>query len=83
MQGGRKQRSVGGGGGQELRLLCGFNQYTLLQNRDNSGLLGTPMFYSLKLGGGGGGGVAPAPPVEPPLLCLAHMIESQVWEGHR
>ena len=31
-----------GGGGQELRLLCGFNQYALLQNRDNSGLLGTP-----------------------------------------
>ena len=37
----------GGGGGEamlgrlELRLLCGFNQYKLLQNRDNSGLLGT------------------------------------------
>ena len=30
-----------GGGGRELRLLCGFNQYTLFQNRDNSGLLGT------------------------------------------
>ena len=30
------------GGGQELRLLCCFNQYALLQNRDNSGLLGTP-----------------------------------------
>ena len=29
-------------GGRELILLCGFNQYTLLQNRDNSGLLGTP-----------------------------------------
>ena len=29
-------------GGRELTLLCGFNQYTLLQNRDNSGLLGTP-----------------------------------------
>ena len=26
----------GGGGGRELRLLCGFNQYTLIQNRDNS-----------------------------------------------
>ena len=23
-------------GGRELRLLCGFNQYTLIQNRDNS-----------------------------------------------
>ena len=29
-------------GGRELTSLCGFNQYTLLQNRDNSGLLGTP-----------------------------------------
>ena len=68
-------------GGRELRLLCGFNQYTLLQNRDNGGLLGTPVYYSLKLGGGGGGGGdAPPPnahvggggappglPVEPPL----------------
>ena len=60
-----------GSGGQELRLLCGFNQYTLLQNRDNSGFLGTPVYYSLKLGGGGGGVAAPPlppPPVEPPLL---------------
>ena len=55
--GGRSNASVGG---QELRLLCGFNQYTLLQNRDNSGLLGTPVYYSLKLGGGGG---HDAPPV--------------------
>ena len=31
----------GEGGGRELRLLCGFNHYTLLQNRDNGGLLGT------------------------------------------
>ena len=46
----------GGGGGQELRLLCEFNQYPLLQNRDNSGVLGIPMYYSLKVAGGGGGG---------------------------
>ena len=44
-----------GGGGQELRLLCEFNQYPLLQNRDNSGVLGIPMYYSLKVGEGGGG----------------------------
>ena len=49
----------GGGGVQELRLLCGFNQYTLLQNRDNNELLGTSVYYSLKLGGGGG---MPPPP---------------------
>ena len=58
-------------------LLCGFHQYTLLQNKDSSGLLGTLVYYNLKLGGGrcppnaqvgGGGGAAPpAPPVEPPL----------------
>ena len=63
-------------GGRELTLLCGFNQYTLLQNRDNSGFLGTPVYCSLKLGGrcppnaqvgGGGGAPPPAPPVEPPL----------------
>ena len=46
-------------GGQELTLLCGFNQYTLLQNRDNTGLLGTPVYCSLKLGGEGGA-VAPS-----------------------
>ena len=65
-------------GGRELTLLCGFNQYTLLQNRDNSGLLGTPVYCSLKLGGdappmlklgGGGRPPPPAPPVEPPLIC--------------
>ena len=49
--------------GRELRLLCGFNQYTLLQNRDNTGLLGTPVYYSW--GGGGGAGGRPLPP--PPL----------------
>ena len=38
--GGRKQR-LGWGGGQELRLLCGFN---LLHNS------GTLVYYSLKLG---------------------------------
>ena len=61
-------------GGRELTLLCGFNQYTLLQNRDNSGLLGTPVYCSLKLGGRcppnaqvGGAASPPAPPVEPPL----------------
>ena len=62
-------------GGRELTLLCGSNQYTLLQNRDNSGLLGTPLYCSLKLGGGdappmlklGGQPPPPAPPVEPPL----------------
>ena len=64
-------------GGQELTLLCGFHQYTLLQNRDNSGLLGTLVYYSLKLGpqcsiklgGGGGGGRPPCPPCgAPPVL---------------
>ena len=37
--------------------------YTLLQNRDNSGLLGTPEYCSLKLGGGGQGWPPPCPPV--------------------
>ena len=61
-------------GGRKLTLLCGFNQYTLLQNRDNTGLLGTPVYCSLKLGGRcppnaqvGGAAAPPAPPVEPPL----------------
>ena len=61
-------------GGRELTLLCGLNQYTLLQNRDNSGLLGTPLYCSPKLGGRcppnaqvGGAAAPPAPPVEPPL----------------
>ena len=49
-------------GGRELTLLCGFHQYTLLQSRDNSGLLGTLVYYSLKLGGGGA-----SAPVESPL----------------
>ena len=53
-------------GGQELTVLRGFNQNTLLQNRDNSGLLGTPVYYSLKLGGGGGGGCPPSPCGAPP-----------------
>ena len=53
----------GGGGGRELRLLGGFNWYALFQNRDNSGLLGTPVYYSLKFGGGGGGGGCP------PVIC--------------
>ena len=59
---------VGGGsnarlGGRELRLLCGSNwyTYTLLQNRDNSGLLGTPVYCSLKLGT-----ATPLPPPPPP-----------------
>ena len=76
-------RGGGGGstsrlGGRELTLLCGFNQYTLLQNRDYSGLLGTSLYCSLKLGGGamppntqvGGAAAPPAPPVEPPLNYL-------------
>ena len=46
--------------GRELTLFCGFNQYTLLQNRENSGLLGTPLYCSPKLGGG-------RPPPLPPL----------------
>ena len=60
-------------GGRELRLLCGFNQCTLVQNRDNSGLLGTPMYSSLKLGGRcppnaqvGGAAAPPAPPCGAP-----------------
>ena len=73
MQGG--ERSTARLGGRELTLLCGFHQYTLLQNRDNTGLLGTLVYYSLKLGGGGGlpllppcGAplLPPCPPVEPP-----------------
>ena len=66
-------------GGRELTLLCGFNQYTLLQSRDNSGLLGTSLYCSLKLGGRcppnaqvGGAAAPPAPPVEPPLLTKLH-----------
>ena len=49
----RVHYSGGGGGsnarlgGRELTLLCGFNQYTLLQNRDNSGLLSNPVYCSL------------------------------------
>ena len=68
--------SRGGGstarlGGRELTLLCGFNQYALLQNRDNSGLLGTPLYCSPKLGGRCppnaqvGGAAAAAPPCPP------------------
>ena len=60
-------------GGRELTLLCGFHQYTLLQNRDNSGLLGTLVYCSLKLGGlklGGGGRRPPCPPYGPPLNTL-------------
>ena len=40
---------VGGGGGRGVRseILLGFSQYTLLQNKDNSGLLGTPVYYAL------------------------------------
>ena len=61
-------------GGRELTLLCGSNQYTLLQNRDNSGLLGTPLYCSPKLGGGAmppqcsswGGGRPPLPPLWSP-----------------
>ena len=71
MQGGGSTARLGG---RELTLLCGFNQYTPLQNRDNiSGFLGTPLYCSLKLGGEGGGGGRPCPPVEPPppppLVC--------------
>ena len=71
-------------GGRELTLLCGFNQYTLLQNRDNSGLLGTPLYCSLKLGGGGamppqrsswGAAAPPAPPVEPPLVYTVEPLK--------
>ena len=53
-------------GGRELTLLCGFNQYTLLQNRDNSRLLGTPLYCNLKLGGW----PPPYPPCgAPPVRC--------------
>ena len=72
-------------GGRELTLLYGFNQYTLLQNRDNSGLLGTPVYCSLKLGGrcppnaqvggGGGGGCPPLPPLwSPPCLIIINRL---------
>ena len=56
-------------GGRELTLLCGFNHDTLLQNRDNSRLLGNPVYYTLNLGGGGHplpSPPPPPPPVEPP-----------------
>ena len=64
-----------GWGGRELTLLCGFNQYTLLQNRDNSGLLGTPLYCSPKLGGrcsSWGGRPPPCPPcgATPEFLSL-------------
>ena len=70
-------------GGQELTLLCGFNQYALLQNRDNIGLLGTPLCYSLKLGGGGGTipppmlklGERPPPPLVTSVRVLYNVIE--------
>ena len=72
-------------GGRELTLLCGFNQNTLLQNRDNSGLLGTPLYCSPKLGGQcppnaqvGGAAAPPAPPVEPPLN---KSITALLWVG--
>ena len=73
-------------GGRELTLLCGFNQYTPLQNRDNSGLLGTPVYYSIKLGGGGrcppnaqvGGGGRP-PPCPP---CGAPPVYSSKRKYH-
>ena len=86
--------SRGGGstsrlGGRELTLLCGFNQYILLQNRDNSGLLGTSLYCSLKFGGAmppqcssWGGGRPPCPPCgAPPAICnritgLQHTAES-------
>ena len=61
----------GGGGGARIEIsICGFIQYTLLQNRDNSGHLGTPMYYSLKFGGEGGGiaivlKLGRCPPAEP------------------
>ena len=51
--------SQGGGGGsnarlggRELRLLCGIHCYRIETMMDS---LGTPVYYSLKLGGGGGG----------------------------
>ena len=58
--------SRGGGstarlGGRELTLLCSFHQYTLLQNRDNSGLL-HPCVLWPKVGGD-------APPPPPPPQC--------------
>ena len=76
-------------GGRELTLLCGLNQYTLLQNRDNSGLLGTPLYCSLKLGGGDappmlklGGWPPPLPPLwSPPLQYMCVMCNSGV-KGH-
>ena len=77
MQGGGSTARLGG---RELTSSCGFNQYTLLQNRDNSGLLGTPLYCSLKLGGdappmlklggGGGGGRPPCPPCGAPYSLI-------------
>ena len=40
--------------GRKLRACCLIICLSLLWNRGNSGLLGTPVYYSLKLGGGGG-----------------------------
>ena len=70
----------GGGGGSTARLggreltLCGFNQYTLLRNRDNSGLLCTPVYCSLKLG-------APLPPLKPRHFWL-HFLKETYMHTH-
>ena len=63
---------LGKGGGQKLRAyVCGFTCY---RSRGNSGHLGIPVYYSLKLGpqcsswgGGGGEGAPPPPPPRWPL----------------
>ena len=60
--------------------------YTLLQNRDNSGLLGTPLYCSLKLGGGGrcppnaivGGGRPPPPLWSPPPPQYSYRIYAEL-----
>ena len=76
-------------GDRELTLLCGFHQYTLLQNRDNSGLLG--ISYSLKLGGAmppppqrssWGGRPPPLPPLwtgAPPAGGPRMIFFDKVW----
>ena len=82
--------------GRELRLLYGFNQYTQLQNRDNSGLLCTPIYCIAQSWGGGGGrclpnaqvgegGRPPAPPPPPLWTCKCythrgHIVSTLVAE---
>ena len=69
-----------GGGAKNLEHLRGFTQYN-----GNSGLFGTPVYYSLKLGGGvmppqcsnGGGGGGIRPSYAPPM-CVSKWLHVHV-----